>query len=131
RPSMRRREQLFATVAVVAALSLTAAACSSSKPKSNGSGTPNAGGSSSSSSSSNTGTGKKIVLGTTDKVISLDPDGAYDMGSWTLHWNIYQSLLKIKPGSSEIVNDAASNCSCGDNTTYTCKLNPGLTFSNG
>jgi len=128
---MRRREQLFATVAVVAALSLTAAACSSSKPKSNGSGTPNAGGSSSSSSGSNTGTGKKIVLGTTDKVISLDPAGAYDMGSWTLQWNIYQSLLKIKPGTSEIVNDAASNCSWGDNTTYTCKLNPGLTFSNG
>ena len=87
---MRRRHQLFAAVAVVAALSMTAAACSSSKPKSSatGSGSPTAA-STGGSTGGNAGTGKKIVLGTTDKVISLDPAGAYDMGSWTLQWNIY------------------------------------------
>jgi peptide/nickel transport system substrate-binding protein len=129
---MRRRHQLFAAVAVVATLSVTAAACSSSKPKSSATGgsTPTAA-STGGSTGGNSGTGKKIVLGTTDKVISLDPAGAYDMGSWTLQWNIYQSLLKIKPGTSDVVPDAAANCSWGDNTTYTCKLNPGLVFSNG
>ena len=120
-----RRKQAFATVALAATLSLVVAACGSSKPKSSSS--TNAAGSSSSTVG---GHGKKIVLGTTDKVISLDPAGAYDMGSWTLQWNIYQSLLKIKPGSADIVPDAG-NCSWGDNTTYTCKLMPGLVFSNG
>jgi peptide/nickel transport system substrate-binding protein len=120
-----RRKQAFATVALAATLSLVVAACGSSKPKSSPS--TNAAGSSSSTAG---GHGKKIVLGTTDKVISLDPAGAYDMGSWTLQWNIYQSLLKIKPGSADIVPDAG-NCSWGDNTTYTCKLMPGLVFSNG
>jgi peptide/nickel transport system substrate-binding protein len=120
-------------VAVVAALSMTAAACSSSKPSSNSTsgGSPAAGATTGGSTGGNSGTGKKIVLGTTDKVISLDPAGAYDMGSWTLQWNIYQALLKIKPGTSDIVPDAASNCTWTDNTTYTCKLNPGLVFSNG
>jgi peptide/nickel transport system substrate-binding protein len=130
---MRRRHQLFAAVAVVAALSMTAAACSSSKPSSNSTsgGSPAAGATTGGSTGGNSGTGKKIVLGTTDKVISLDPAGAYDMGSWTLQWNIYQALLKIKPGTSDVVPDAASSCTWTDNTTYTCKLNPGLVFSNG
>ncbi|MGH8889310.1 MAG: ABC transporter substrate-binding protein [Acidothermaceae bacterium] len=125
---MRRRGQLLATVAMIAVVSLAAAACGSSGKSKSGSG-GSAG--STASSGSNSGTGKQIVLGTTDKVISLDPAGAYDMGSWTLQWNIYQSLLKIKPGTSDIVNDAASKCSWTDTTTYTCTLNAGLVFSNG
>ena len=127
---MRRRGHLLPTVVMVAALSLAAAACSSSKPKAE---SPSTGGGSTAGATtgSNTGTGKQIVMGTTDKVISLDPAGAYDMGSWTLQWNIYQALLKIKPGTSDIENDAASKCDWTDNTTYTCTLNPGLVFSNG
>lgn len=124
---MRRRGQVFASVTMIAVVSLAAAACGgSSKSKSGGTagGSPSSGG-------GNGGTGKQVVMGTTDKVISLDPAGAYDMGSWTLQWNIYQALLKIKPGTSDIVNDAASKCDWSDNTTYTCKLAPGLVFSNG
>ena len=127
---MRRRAVFTATVATIAVLSL-AAGCGSSKPKA---GAPSTGGSGSpaatASGGGSTGSGKQIVLGTTDKVISLDPAGAYDMGSWTLQWNIYQALLKIKPGTSQVVPDAA-NCDWTDNTTYTCKLMPGLVFSNG
>ncbi len=48
-----------------------------------------------------------------------------------LQWNIYQSLLKIKAGTADVVPDAASACTWTDTVTYTCKLNPGLTFSNG
>jgi peptide/nickel transport system substrate-binding protein len=123
-----RRQRLFATVAVAATISLALAACSSSKPKATtgASGSTAAGG-----STAATGKLKQIVLGTTDKVISIDPAGAYDEGSWVLQWNIYQSLLKIKAGTADVVPDAASACTWTDTVTYTCKLNPGLTFSNG
>jgi peptide/nickel transport system substrate-binding protein len=119
-----RRRHLLAPVAAIAVVSLAAAGCSSKKNSGSG-------GNGGNSSGNAGGSGKQVVLGTTDKVISLDPAGAYDMGSWTLQWNLYQSLLKIKPGTSQVVNDAASSCSWGDNTTYTCKLQPGLVFSNG
>ena len=108
-------------MALLATLGLVLAACGSSKPKTSASSAASSGGG---------GHGKTIVIGTTDKVISLDPAGAYDLGSWTLQWNIYQALLKIKPGTADIVPDAAT-CNWGDNTTYTCKLKAGLVFSNG
>jgi peptide/nickel transport system substrate-binding protein len=134
-----RRPHLFAPPALLAGLlvvGLAAAGCSSSKSSSAGTSpsaaTSTSAGASASSTAGGTGGGhgKQIVLGTTDKVISLDPAGAYDEGSWTLQWNIYQALMKIKPGTSTIVPDAA-NCSFTNPTTYTCTLNPGLTFSNG
>jgi peptide/nickel transport system substrate-binding protein len=122
-----RRQQLFATVAVVAALSLAAAACSSSKPKAASPGSGTAAGSAPAAG----GKLQQVVLGTTDKVISIDPAGAYDEGSWVLQWNIYQALLKIKAGTADVVPDAASGCTWTNTVTYTCTLNPGLTFSNG
>src|ERR1700692_4837105 len=121
-----RRQHLFATVALAATISLALAACSSSKPKATGGGSAAASG-----STAATGKLQQVVLGTTDKVISIDPAGAYDEGSWVLQWNIYQSLLKIKAGSADVVPDAASACTWTDTVTYTCKLNPGLVFSNG
>jgi peptide/nickel transport system substrate-binding protein len=123
-----RRQRLFATVAVAATISLALAACSSSKPKATtgASGSTAAGG-----STAATGKLQQVVLGTTDKVISIDPAGAYDEGSWVLQWNIYQALLKIKAGTADVVPDAASGCKWTDTVTYTCTLNPGLTFSNG
>ncbi len=136
---MRRTHRVLAPVALAAVLSLALAGCGSSKPKTSGGGSspaaggssPAASGASSSAGGGGGGHGKQIVLGTTDKVISLDPAGAYDMGSWTLQWNIYQALLKIKPGSADVVNDAAKSCDWTDNTTYSCTLQPGLVFSNG
>jgi peptide/nickel transport system substrate-binding protein len=123
-----RRQQLFATVAVAAALSLAAAACSSSKPKA---ASPGSGTAAASTPAAAGGKLQQVVLGTTDKVISIDPAGAYDEGSWVLQWNIYQSLLKIKAGTADVVPDAASACKWTDTVTYTCTLNPGLVFSNG
>jgi peptide/nickel transport system substrate-binding protein len=72
-----------------------------------------------------------ITVGTTDKIISLDPAGAYDQGSWTPIQNIYQHLMVVAPGANKATPDAAQSCSFTNPTTYTCTMRPGLTFSNG
>lgn len=71
------------------------------------------------------------ILGTTDKVTSLDPAGAYDLGSWTLMYNTYQTLLTIPAGENEPQGDAAESCEYSDPQTFKCTLQEGLTFANG
>jgi peptide/nickel transport system substrate-binding protein len=75
--------------------------------------------------------GDPYILGTTDTVTALDPAGSYDLGSTTLEYNLYQTLLTVPAQSTEIVGDAAKSCEYNDPKTLTCTLNPGLTFSNG
>lgn len=75
--------------------------------------------------------GAPWILGTTDKVTTLDPAGAYDLGSWTLMYNMYQTLLTIPAGENEPQGDAAESCEYSDPQTFTCTLKDGLTFSNG
>ncbi len=75
--------------------------------------------------------GEPWILGTTDKVTSLDPAGAYDLGSWTLMYNTYQTLLTIPAGENEPAGDAAESCEYTDPQTYQCTLREGLTFANG
>jgi peptide/nickel transport system substrate-binding protein len=75
--------------------------------------------------------GASWILGTTDTVTALDPAGSYDLGSSTLEYNLYQTLLTVPANSTEIVGDAASGCEYDDPTTLTCTLEKGLTFSNG
>lgn len=77
------------------------------------------------------GAGDSWILGTTDKVTSLDPAGAYDLGSWTLMYNMYQTLLTIPIGGNTPEGDAAESCEYNDPTTFTCTLKSGLTFGNG
>jgi peptide/nickel transport system substrate-binding protein len=72
-----------------------------------------------------------IVHGTTDSVVSLDPAGAYDLGSWTIIWNTHNGLLTIPPGSSEPVPELAESCDFDDAKTYTCTLQEGLQFNDG
>jgi len=89
-----------------------------------------------SSSSTNTnssagGTGSPWILGTTDTVTALDPAGSYDLGSSTLEYNLYQTLLTVPPNSTKIVGDAAKSCTYDNPKTLTCTLNPGEKFSNG
>ncbi len=90
---------------------------------------------SSSSSSSGVGGESKtsISMGTIEAYSSLDPAGAYDNGSWLLFYNIYQRLMSFQPGATIPTPDAASSCgfSGSADTTYSCTLRPGLTFSNG
>jgi peptide/nickel transport system substrate-binding protein len=76
--------------------------------------------------------GASIAVGTTDKVVSLDPAGSYDNGSLMLELQIYQFLMNIPAGQSTPTPDAAESCDFTDNgATYTCKMKQGLTFSNG
>jgi peptide/nickel transport system substrate-binding protein len=103
--------------ASAAALAITLTAC----------GSDNSGGGGGSSS----GKGDPWILGTTDTVTALDPAGSYDLGSSTLQANLYQTLVTVPPGSTDIVGDAAESCSYDDPQTLTCKLKPGLKFSNG
>lgn len=78
------------------------------------------------------GSGKDVTIrvATTDAVSSLDPAGAYDVGSRTVLANLYQTLLTIIPGKSTPVPDAAE-CQFDQPTTYTCTLRTSSTFHNG
>jgi len=116
------KAQWRAGVAVGAVLLLGAAACGGSS--SGGGGSKSGGGSSSSSQS--------IVWGTTDKPVSYDPAGAYDLPSWNVIYNVYQGLLRIDPATEKPVPDAATGCTSNkDFTVWTCTLKPNQKFSNG
>ena len=71
------------------------------------------------------------ILGTTDTVTALDPAGSYDLGSSTMEYNLYQTLVTVPPNSTKIEGDAAKSCTYSDPKTLTCTLNPGEKFSNG
>ncbi len=110
-----------------ALLAIGVAACGSSSDD----------GSNSSSSSASGGTpatkgiSDTLVIGTTDKVVALDPAGAYDLGSQQLIGNIYQNLMSVPAGGNKPEPDAAESCEFSDPKTYTCTLKDGLKFSNG
>ena len=111
------RTKLLA-VAGAGALAVALAACGGSSDSSGG-------------TTSASGVGSPWILGTTDTVTALDPAGSYDLGSSTLEYNLYQTLVTVPPNSTQIVGDAAKSCTYDDPTTLTCTLNPGEKFSNG
>src|SRR5580693_740991 len=43
-----------------------------------------------------------VTMGTTDFIVSADPAGAYDLPSWTLIYNVYQTLLQVPAGTTKI-----------------------------
>jgi peptide/nickel transport system substrate-binding protein len=106
-------------------LAVSLAACGGGDSGSGGGGGTDGGGGGSAEG------GAPWILGTTDTVTSLDPAGAYDLGSWTLQYNTYQRLLTIPSGGNTPEGDAAESCEYEDPQTFTCTLKDGLTFSNG
>ena len=72
-----------------------------------------------------------LIHGTTDSVVSFDPAGSYDLGSWTVVYNTHSGLLRIPPGSSTPEPDLAESCDFEDPSTYTCTLKSGLKFHDG
>jgi peptide/nickel transport system substrate-binding protein len=121
------RAYRFAVFGCTALLAVGAAACGSSSNDDSSGGT-SSGGSTPEASKGNADT---YVLGTTDKVVSLDPAGAYDLGSQQLIGNMYQNLLSVPAGGNKPEPDAAESCDWSDPKTYVCKLKPGLKFSSG
>ena len=75
--------------------------------------------------------GGTITYGTTDKVVTLDPAGSYDAGSFMVMNQVYPFLMNSKPGSADSVPDIAESASFTKPTEYTVKLKPGLKFANG
>jgi peptide/nickel transport system substrate-binding protein len=120
-----RRGRGALALAIAAAVALTMSACGSSDDNNNPSTSGSSGGGAASVK------GDPWILGTTDTVTAIDPAGAYDQGSWTLEYNLYQTPLTIPPGQTTPTGDAAKSCDYTDPKTFTCKLNTGLTFSNG
>lgn len=93
-----------------------------------------------SGSSQGSGVGDTITVGTTDSFASteqtpspFDPAAAYDIGSWNILRNTFQSLLRLPRSGTEPVTEAANRCSFTDqaNEQYRCTLRSGLKFSNG
>ncbi|MDQ1059409.1 peptide/nickel transport system substrate-binding protein [Arthrobacter globiformis] len=75
--------------------------------------------------------GGTITYGTTDKVVTLDPAGSYDAGSFMVMNQVYPFLMNSKPGSPEASPDIVESASFTSPTEYTVKLKPGLKFANG
>lgn len=121
----RRSWRLLAVSAAAVVLAGSLAACGAGKKKDNN-------GSSGTNSGGNGGTSSKpVVVGTTDKLVALDPAGSYDNGSLMLETQVYQYLMSIPPQGKTPQPDAAQSCGFTAPTEYTCKMKPGLKFSNG
>ncbi|MDX6327421.1 MAG: peptide/nickel transport system substrate-binding protein, partial [Nocardioidaceae bacterium] len=48
-----------------------------------------------------------------------------------MQYSLYQQLMSVPAGQTQAVGDAAQSCDFNDPQTVTCKLRPGLKFSNG
>lgn len=74
-----------------------------------------------------------VIIGTTDKVTSLDPAGSYDNGSFMVQNQVFPFLLNYDPatGDTTPVPDIAESAEFTSDTEYTVKLKEGLTFANG
>jgi peptide/nickel transport system substrate-binding protein len=74
-----------------------------------------------------------IIIGTTDKIASLDPADAYSTHDWELIKNISDGLLKWKPGELTLMPDLATDMGTksADGLTYTFTLKDGIKFADG
>lgn len=73
-----------------------------------------------------------IVIGTTDKIATLDPANAYDYLSCNVIRNIMSGLVDYRPGTSRIVPALAERWEISpDGLIYTFYLRKGVKFSDG
>lgn len=75
--------------------------------------------------------GSTLLIGTTDKITSIDPAGSYDNGSFAVMNQVYPFLLNTPYGSPDVEPDIAETAEFTSPTEYTVTLKPGLTFANG
>ncbi len=74
-----------------------------------------------------------IVIGTTDKLASLDPADAYAIYDWENITNISQGLLSYVPGTTDVQPELATALPeiSADGLTYTFTLKDGVKFADG
>ena len=90
-----------------------------------------AGGGGTDSTDGGDASGEPIIVGTTDKITSIDPAGSYDNGSFAVMNQIYPFLFNSDYGTSEVTPDIAESGEFTSDTEYTVKLKEGLKFANG
>ncbi|MCL2736162.1 MAG: ABC transporter substrate-binding protein [Propionibacteriaceae bacterium] len=73
----------------------------------------------------------QIVVGTTDKLTTLDPAGSYDHGSLATQIQVFSFLYGFVPGQNTPQPDAAQSCAFVEPTLFECKLREGIKFANG
>lgn len=113
-----RRGRVLALGAGLASSALLLAACGG-------------GGGGTTAGSSAGATGGTLIIGTTDKITSLDPAGSYDNGSFAVMNQVYPFLLNTPYGSPDVKPDIATSADFTSPTEYTVKLKPGLKWANG
>ena len=79
----------------------------------------------------NNGGNSPLLVGTTDKITSIDPAGSYDNGSFAVMNQIYPFLVNSKYGTADVTPDIATSAEFTAPKDYTVKLKPGLKFANG
>jgi len=75
--------------------------------------------------------GEPIIVGTTDKVTTLDPAGSYDNGSLAVQVQVFPYLVNTDYNSTEVVPDLAETAEFTSETEYTVTLPEGLKWANG
>ncbi|KJL48129.1 putative D,D-dipeptide-binding periplasmic protein DdpA precursor [Microbacterium hydrocarbonoxydans] len=75
--------------------------------------------------------GGDIIVGTTDKVTTLDPAGSYDNGSLAVQTQVFPYLVNTDYNSTEVVPDLAETAEFTSPTEYTVTLPKGLKWANG
>ncbi|GAA1725691.1 ABC transporter substrate-binding protein [Isoptericola hypogeus] len=114
--TIRASRRLLAGTAGAAAVALALTAC--------GGGSDDGGG-------GGDGAAESLIIGTTDKITSLDPAGSYDNGSFAVMNQIYPFLMNTPYGSPDVEPDIAESAEFTAPTEYTVTLKPGLKWANG
>ncbi|WP_169166790.1 ABC transporter substrate-binding protein [Cellulomonas taurus] len=119
--ALHTRRRLIAPTAGLALTGLLLAACGSGGSDDGASDGGGGGG----------GGGDSILIGTTDKITTIDPAGSYDNGSFAVMNQVYPFLMNTPYGSPDVEPDIAESAEFTSPTEYTVKLKDGLTFANG
>ncbi|NTV38654.1 MAG: peptide ABC transporter substrate-binding protein [Demequinaceae bacterium] len=116
-PSFNTRRA--ALVSGIAIATLTLAACSGGDTDTDTSGAPVG------------GSAESIIIGTTDKITTIDPAGSYDNGSFAVMNQVFPFVMNSPYGTSDVEPDIAVSAEFTAPTEYTVTLKPGLKFANG
>lgn len=90
-----------------------------------------AGGSTPEGTDGGNASGDPIIVGTTDKVTTLDPAGSYDNGSLAVQTQVFPYLVNTDYNSTEVVPDLAETAEFTSPNEYTVTLPAGAKWANG